>query len=187
MIKQSFHSPTIIVSVASSNFYISLLYSTENSVVQFQPLFWPQRTRHVFAGTFTIRKRKKIFLSLSLSLLSLLTPRHERALRRYLHFYAWVCFSSGNRNSASAVDSQHRTCPPVYQSHFSSSTWHGCVSAARTTGPPPTCTLFHLSLGYEKNFSLLLICSLTSFEIACILKENTFFWSCVIHCFCSCH
>lgn len=70
MIKQSFHSPTIIVWVVSSNFYISLLYSTENSVVQFQPLFWPQRTRHVFAGTFRIRKRKKRNISLTFTLTS---------------------------------------------------------------------------------------------------------------------
>lgn len=194
--------------------HFSLFYSTEKRRrPTFRPPFWPRTSRHVFAGAFTMRRRRKeIFLSLSLPLLSLLTPRHERAWRRYLHFYARVCFSSGNRNSASGVDSQRRRVLRSIGAAF-----HLQPAAAVFLQPEPQvlplplsplhfppylptslppCPLSFIYRYMIRRTLFLLIC-LTSFgNEACRLKENEGFflhtaklehpWCGVIHRFCRC-
>lgn len=74
------------------------------------------------------------------------TAVHERDLFRYLHFYAWEYFSSGNRNSVNSVKSQ-RCCVLKcisLSSHLHPSITALCISLVVPTVPPSFCPLLWL-------------------------------------------
>lgn len=105
----------------------------------FLPRFTPSCCPTGFGIWILLNNSNIFFLSLSLSLFPpLSTPGHEKESFGYLHFYAWVYFSSGNRNSVSGVDSQ-RCCVLECISlpfHLHPSLTAFCFSLAISSVPP---------------------------------------------------